>query len=371
MEAQIALELGYRVDIATGQGPTDHQLISQGVTGVNHWRFPALTKYIYPHRDLKAFLDLYLFFRRQRYDIVHTHLAKAGVIGRLAAGLAGVPIIVHDVHGPSFSGAHSWSRRNLFVTLERLAGSVTTHYVFYTAHLKEAFEAQGIGMKADKRVIYPDLRLRAFLEAPQLTAPERDRLRLLWQLTPEHLVIGYAARMVPSKAHHLAIKALPYLLDCWPQVRLLLVGGAIWPEEQAYLRRLQSLVKDLKLEGRVIFAGHQTQMIPFYQIIDLFVMPSLYEGTANVMLEALSMGLPVVAFDIPAVHELCPSAVIICPLGDVAGLARGIVQAMANGQLQRHHGGPGRAFRENLVEKFSPARWRENLAGFYREINLI
>jgi glycosyltransferase involved in cell wall biosynthesis len=365
MEAEIALNLGYKVDIVTGLGPTDRKLISPGVPGVNYWRFPALTKYIYPHLDLKALLDLYLFFRRQRYQIVHTHLAKAGVLGRLAAGLAGVPIIVHDVHGPSFSEAHSWFRRNLFINLERLAGLVTTNYIFYTAHLKESFEAQGIGTKADKRVIYPDLCLRSFLEASQLSAPERAQLRSRWQLTQEHLVIGYAARMVPSKAHLLAIEALPYLLDRWPQVRLMLMGGAIWPEEQAYLRRLHTLVKDLNLDGKVIFTGHQAQMIPLYQILDLFVMPSLYEGTANAMLEALTMGLPVVAFDIPAVRELCPPEVIICPFGQVEGLSQGLARCLTQLQASSEALRPSISFRQELVEKFCADSWREEIGDFY------
>jgi glycosyltransferase involved in cell wall biosynthesis len=365
MEAEIALNLGYKVDIVTGLGPTDRKLISPGVPGVMYWRFPALTKYIYPHRDLKALRELYVFFRRQRYQIVHTHLAKAGVLGRLAAGLARVPIIVHDVHGPSFSPAHSWTRRNLFINLERLAGSMTTNYIFYTAHLKESFEAQGIGTKSDKSVIYPDLRLRDYLEAPRLSASERDQLRSRWHLKPEHLVIGYAARMVPSKAHHLAINALPYLLDRWPQVRLMLMGGAIWPEEQAYLRRLHTLVKDLSLNDKVIFTGHQAQMIPFYQILDLFVMPSLYEGTANAMLEALIMGLPVVAFDIPAVRELCPPEVIVCPLGKVEGLPQGLNRALnlltASPEALR----PSLAFRQDLAKKFSSKLWRESITDFY------
>lgn len=368
MEAQIALELGYRVDIITGQGPTDRQLISQGVPGVTYRRLPALTKYIYPHRDLKALLDLYLFFRRQRYQIVHTHLAKAGVIGRLAAGLAGVPVIVHDVHGPSFSAVHSWPRRRLFINLERLAGLGTTNYIFYAAHLKESFVSQGIGEKAEKQVIYPDLRLRAFLEAPPLPTADRDHFRSRWQLAPAHLVIGYAARMVPSKAHHLAIEALPYLLDRWPQVRLLLVGGAIWPEEQAYLQRLHRLVEDLNLGGKVIFAGHQTQMIPFYQMFDLFVLPSLYEGTANVMLEAMSMGLPVVAFDIPAVAEFCPPEVIICPFGQVKGLAEGVARCLTLLTASPAAVRPSLTFRRDLVERFSANSWSQKMIDFYSNL---
>jgi glycosyltransferase involved in cell wall biosynthesis len=369
MEAEIALDLGYRVDIVTGQGPTDEQLISHGLPGVKYWRVPSLTKYIYPHRDIKALLDLYALFRRQKYQIVHTHLAKAGVLGRLAAGLAGVPIIVHDVHGPSFSPAHSWSQRSLFINLERLAGLVTTHYVFYARHLKEDFAAHGIGPKAIKEVIYPDLRLKTFLEAPPLPADHRKKLRVGWGLGPEHLVIGYVARLVPSKAHHLVIEALAHLVDRWPQARLLLVGGAIWPEEQSYLQRLQKLVKTLNLEGKVIFTGHQMEVIAFYQIFDLFVTPSLYESLGNAMLEALVMGLPVVAFDIPAVHELCPpEEVIVCPFGQIEELARGLEQVLTQLNTSSEDIRPSLAFRQDLADKFSAHRWKEKLEKFYSNL---
>ncbi len=366
MEAEIALELGYRVDIVTGQGPADEKLISQGIPGVKYWRLPSLTKYIYPHRDIKALLDLYVLFRRQKYQIVHTHLAKAGILGRLAAGLAGVPTIVHDVHGPSFTPAHSWTQRNLFVNLERLAGLVTTHYVFYTNHLMADFAAHGIGPKAVKEVIYPNLRLETFLEAPPLPADRREKLRADWGLAPEHLVIGYVARLVPSKAHHLVIEALARLVDRWPQARLLLVGGAIWPEELSCQQRLQKLVKNLNLEGKVIFTGHQMEVLPFYQIFDLFVMPSLYECVGNALLEALVMGLPAVAFDLPFVHEFCPhEETIVCPYAQIEGLSQKLEGVLTQLATSSEDMRPSLAFRQDLAEKLSADRWKEKVVNFY------
>jgi glycosyltransferase involved in cell wall biosynthesis len=368
MEAEIALRLGFEVDIVTGLGPADQQLISHGLPGVTYWRLPSLTKYIYPQRDLLAVWQLYTLFRRRGYDVVHTHLAKAGVVGRLAAGWAKVPTIIHDVHGPTFTPAHNWTRRQLYVTLERLAGRSTTHYVFYTQHLKNDFAAYGIGKEAVKKVIYPNLNLEQYLAASPLTADQRQRLRAPWGLAPDHLVLGFVARLVPSKGHHFLIKALPQVLARWPQVRVLFVGGAIWPEEQEYLQHLQQLLKTLALTDKVFFTGHQIEMLPFYQIFDLFVSPSLYEGTANATLEALSTGLPVVAFDLPFVHEICPPEVITCPVGSVAGLAAGIERALSCYVTAPDAIRPSWAFRQELVKKFSGAQWRTNIENLYREI---
>jgi len=365
LEAEIARDMGFEVHIVTGLGPADSRLISSGAKAVAYRRCPALTKYIYPHRDLRALWELCTLFRRERYQIVHTHLAKAGVIGRLAAGLAHVPLIVHDVHGPSFSSLHGLLRRQLFINLERLAGSVTTHYVFYTNHLRETFAAQGIGRKAEQTVVYPDLRLERFLETEPLKAGERSCLRHRWGLASGHTVVGYVARMVPSKGHHLAIEAFARLAGRWPHARLMLVGGAIWPEEQAYLRRLESQVKALRLEGKVIFTGHQLRIGPFYQIFDLFVMPSFYEGTANAMLEALVMGLPVVAFDIPAVHEFCPPQAIICPCAESDGLARGLERGLTLLASTPKAVLPSPLFRKALVDKFSNRSWNRAIGEFY------
>lgn len=370
MQAQILSELGYSIDIATGMGPVGSDLISRGLEGIDYYRFPSLTKYLVPRLDAKAFYDLFSFFRRGRYSIVHTHLAKAGILGRLAAALARVPIIIHDVHGPSFSPAHSPLRRALFMNLERLAGVATTHYVFYARHLKDAFESASIGTGAVRNVIYPDLNLQPFFDASNAGFMDRSRLRSCWGLSRDHLVVGYVARMVPSKAHHLAMEAFAALAERWPNARLLLVGGAIWDEEQAYVHRLRSLAANLRLDDRVIFAGHQTEIIPFYEMMDLFVMPSLYEGTANAMLEALAIGLPIVSFDTPTVREFGPPQAIICPFGQVSGLANGLQQAMTALGSSPDSIRPSLDFRRILVHKFSTRQWRKAFTDFYRNLSL-
>ncbi|MBM4293286.1 MAG: glycosyltransferase family 4 protein [Deltaproteobacteria bacterium] len=368
LQAQICQDLGFEVDVVTGWGLNDPGLVSPPLAGVVYHRLPYLTKYVSPRQDFQALIGLYRLFRKRRYQVVQTHLAKAGVLGRIAAGLARVPVVVHDVPGYGYPPTHARPLRRLYLALDRWAGHFTTHYIFYAKHLLETFEAMRIGPRASKTVIHTGVDFSSFLTAPKLSPRERDQKRAVWGLSPQELVIGYVARMVPSKGHDLAIRALRLLLDRRPQAKLFLIGGAIWPEEKKFFGELQALVQESGVSGKVIFAGHQSQVVQYYQMFDVYVSPSLFEGSPLNVTEAVLMELPVVAFNIPAISEFFSATAIITPLGDIAGLSRGLEQAIT--QVMAGHKQSSPAFRKKLVETFSPARWRKNLTDFYQDLIL-
>lgn len=362
-EAAISHEAGFAVDLISGWGADPDVVESEPLAQVNYFRFPHLTKYIFPQKDLLALLGLYRVFRQRHYRVVHTHLAKAGVLGRIAAGLARVPVIMHSVYGPTFSSAHSWQQRCLFLTLEKLAGHYTTHYIFTANHMRASFERHGIGPNAEKTVILPGVDFSAFATTKRLGPEERVRLRQTLGMSPDDLVAGYVARIVPSKGHAFAIWALHHLTQRYPRLKLCFVGGAIWPEEQRQLVFLKDLARGLGLAEKVIFIGHQSQTIPFYQCFDVFFSPSLYEAIGMVVFEALFLGLPVVAFDIPAIREFFPQAVI-APLGDAIGLAQALAEVLDGRECRKESGfNP-----ENVLKKFSPDRWQTTLSDFYYNI---
>jgi len=260
--------------------------------------------------------------------------------------------------------------RALYLFLERLSGYFTTHYIFYTAHLHDAFVEQGIGRQAIKKVIYPGINFMPFLRAAPLSSRKRSRLRRAWGLEPEDMVLGYMARTIPAKGHHLAIEAFRRLSPRYPRLKLFLVGGGLWSVEQKYHDYLQNLVKEMNLEGKVIFAGHQNQVIPFYQMMDLYIFPSLYEGTGNALIEAMLLGLPVVTFDHPMAREFCSEAAVLCPYLQVEGLVAGVQKIIEEEGLAGRPGRIARAARRELVERFLPHRWGEHIAEFYRSLDL-
>jgi len=367
LEAGIAKKNGFEVDLVTGWGMYDSQLISKKTPGIKEITNKYLTKYIYPHKDFLALVSLYTHFKKNRYEIVQTHLSKAGIIGRLAAHLAGVPIIIHDVAGFGFPTNNS-HKYLFYLTLERLVGRLTTHYIFYADHLKETYISNKIGNQAIKKVFLPGMNLSRFYEAPTLEPETRAQYRAKWGLCPDDLVFGYVSRMVRSKGVHYLIEAFNLLKRKHSHCKLLLVGGPLWPEEITYLDNLKQLISRYGLDEDVIFTGHQSNILDFYQMMDIFVMPSLYEGTANVMLEAICTGLPILAFEIPAVLEFAPKGTITCPVGDIQGLSRIMMKALGNGQAKVNLPNPSKSFRKNLAESFSPFSWERKLTKFYNDI---
>jgi glycosyltransferase involved in cell wall biosynthesis len=365
-DAELAKSLGYHVEIVTGTGnPKDYQT-KVIPTKINYLRLPALRKYIDPHQDVAALIGLFRLFRKNKYHVVHTHLSKAGILGRLAAGLARVPIVVHSVHGPSFGPHQSLILRQTFIGLEKLAGFFTTHYIFWSSHLQEAYRAQGIGKKADMRVIYPGIDFSPYIAASKISEEERARERAAWGIKTDDLVVGYIARIVYAKGQELAIKACHALASRYPNLKLVLVGGAVRKAEIAYLQQLKSLVKYLGMAERVIFTGHQNQVGPYYRMLDIFVFPSLYEGIGLAPLEAFVAGLPVVSFDIIGLRkEFLGDGGIFVPCYDISALTEGLVYAIEN--LEGDYSGKRRREKkkDEIIETFSFQKWRNKLEAFY------
>jgi glycosyltransferase involved in cell wall biosynthesis len=360
-EAAISCEAGFAVDMIRGSNSNPDMMVKELLPNVEYFHIPQLTKYIYPHKDLLTVFTLYRLFKQRRYKVVHTHLAKAGVLGRLAAGLAKVPVIIHSVYGPSFPAVLSCQKRCLFLALEKFAGRYTTHYIFTANHMQETFESHGIGPMANKLIIKPGVDLTHFANVRSLAPQERVNLRRNFNFNPDDLIVGYVSRIVPSKGHAYAIRALKQLSQRYPRLKLCFVGGALWPEEHRQLAFLKDLVRELGIEEKVLFVGHQSNTIPYYQIFDVFIFPSLFEAIGMVVFEALLMGLPVVAFDIPAVREFFPQATL-APLGDYQGLAAALEHTLQANEPRN------KVDKESVVFQFSPGRWRSELMQFYIKI---
>jgi glycosyltransferase involved in cell wall biosynthesis len=254
---------------------------------------PSLVRAVRPHRDLAALWRLTRLLRRERPDIVHTHSSKAGILGRLAARLAGVPVVVHTFHGFGFNREQSpWSRA-LFVASERFCARFATRLVAVSeANRREAL-ALGVGRPEQYVLIRSGVKLSDFRRLERTrTAPER------LALGPEDRLIVTVGPFKPQKNLVDFLRAAATVRAAFPAARFLIVGdGELRP-------RLEAEAARLGLTDALLLPGWRRDMPALLARADAFVLTSLWEGLPRSLVEAMSAALPCVANAVDGVTDV-------------------------------------------------------------------
>ncbi|MCL6499853.1 MAG: glycosyltransferase [Firmicutes bacterium] len=302
---------GYEVELAAGPetGPEGVLPVPDGIV---FYAVPTLVREVRPLADLRALWDLYRLMRRG-YDVVHTHTSKAGVLGRIAARLAGVPVVVHTPHGHVYHGYGGRVRSRLFVWVERLLARWTDVLVALTESERREHLAEKVGRAEQWCVIPSGVEIERYRKPTPL---RRSDLGL-----PEaSFVVGCVARLVPVKGIEDAVTATAQLVDLTPPVHLVLVGDG--PQRGA----LQKLAGQLGVRERVHFLGLRRDVPDLLPVFDILVLPSRNEGMGRVLVEAQAAGVPVVATRVGGVPDLVSEGQTgrLVPPGDPAALAAAI-----------------------------------------------
>src|SRR5438874_8357669 len=182
-------------------------------------RVPSLVRPVHPWKDIRAFTHLTSLLREMRSEIVHTHSGKAGFLGRLAARRAGVPIILHHIHGPSFGSFQGPIANQVFLAAERAAGKVTTHFICSAQAMARKYLAAGIGRPDMYTRIFSGFKMEPFLEAKNDPA-----LRTNLGLPSDAFVIGKIGRLAALKGHEDLLLAARDLRISETNFHLLLLG---------------------------------------------------------------------------------------------------------------------------------------------------
>jgi glycosyltransferase involved in cell wall biosynthesis len=298
---------------------------------------PSLVRPIHPWNDLLAWSRLTKIFRAEHPRIVHTHSGKAGILARLAARRAGVAIIIHTVHGPSFGPFQGAVSNLIFRGAERHAAKVTTHFVTVAEAMTRQYLAAGVGRTDQFTRIFSGFALEPFL-----TARNDPELRARLRIAPSDFVIGKIARLFHLKGHDDLIASAPIVLQRHPQTKFLLVGdGALRP-------RLQERARAAGLEKNFIFAGLIAPAdIPKYVgVMDVVAHLSRREGLPRALPQALAAARPVVAYDCDGANEVCFSGQtgFLVPTGDVHALADRLSQLAGDAAMREQFGRAGREF---------------------------
>lgn len=296
---------------------------------------PELVRPVSPWMDLAAFQKLSRMLRKRRPDIVHTHSGKAGILGRLAAHKAGVPVIIHTVHGPSFGPFQSALANALFRAAERHAAKVTTHFVVVADAMRRQYLEAGVGRPEQYSTIWS-----GFNTAPYLATRNTPELRQKFGLQAEDLVVGKIARLFDLKGHEDLIRVAPSIVKHEPRTRFLIVGdGPLRP-------RFESQIRQLGLGRNFVFTGLvDPDTVPsLVGVMDVLVHLSQREGLARALPQALAAGKPVIAYDCDGAREIClqdETGFLVQP-HDIQGLETQLLLLLQNPDLRKRFGDAGR-----------------------------
>lgn len=319
----------FRTTLVTGRlGPAegDMSYLAREM-GVEPVMISSLQREIRPLADLRALRDLIRLLRRVQPHVVHTHTAKAGFVGRLAARLTGVPVVVHTFHGHTFHGYFGAAKTRLFITLEQLAARASDAILTISERLRADLLAQRIAPPERIHVVPLGLPLTALAALDG----QRGMLRAEQGFSTEHRLVGIIGRLVPIKHHELFFEAARGLLARLPEARFVVVGDGERRGE------LEALAARLGLGEAVRFLGWRSDLPVIYADLDAVVITSRNEGTPVSLIEAMAAGVPVVSTAVGGVPDLLRDGELgaLVPPGDAGAVASALEAVLRAGPGER------------------------------------
>jgi glycosyltransferase involved in cell wall biosynthesis len=320
--------------------------------GIEPIYIPTLKRELSPLHDLRAVFDLIRLMRRYKPHIVHTHMAKAGFVGRWAAWLSGVPIIIHTYHGHVLSGYFGRAMSTVYAILERLSGLPCRVILTVSDRLREELLSFRITSPEKLQVIPLGLEL-AYLTGQQ---SPRGQFRERFTISPDAWLVGIIGRLVPIKNHQLFIEAAERVSQEIDNAHFLIVGDG---ELRA---KLEGMVAEKHLRDRVSFTGWQRELAEIYADLDLLVISSTNEGTPVSIIEAMAAGVAVVSTRVGGVADLLEEGRLglLVPAEDHQALAEAIIRSYRQPD-------PARTEQASQVamEKYSAERLVEDIRALY------
>jgi glycosyltransferase involved in cell wall biosynthesis len=321
--------------------------------GVSPKLIPSLGRELRPLRDLATAWRLYRLMRRERPDVVHTHKAKAGAIGRICALLAGVPVRVHTFHGHVFHGYFGPQKTRLFLAIERLLARVTSRLVAPSPRLVDELVRRYRVAPATKFTVVP----LGFDLAPFAGATaHRGELRRQLGVGDAVKLVGIVGRMVPVKDHATFVAAAALLAARRDDVQFVFVGGGeLAAEVDAAIARHGLLLRAHRL-------GWSQALERIYADLDVVALSSVNEGTPVTLIEAMAAGVPVAATAVGGVPDVLADGARgeLAPARDPAALADAIERALLPAARER-----ARRVRDVVVAEYGAERLCADLMQLY------
>jgi glycosyltransferase involved in cell wall biosynthesis len=354
-------EFGFDTTLVAGQTLPEEGFVGDYLRkhGVRPVFAPAMRRPIAPARDLRALFQLMALMQRHRPTIVHTHTTKAGVLGRLAARLCGVPIVVHTFHGTVLEGYFSRDANQGLLAVERTLASVTDALIVLSPTLRDqVIDQYRIADPTKIHLMPPALDLAALLESPRRTG----RLRAELGLPAEVPLVGAVARLAPIKNHDLLLQAFVRLDDRRGHRPHLVIAG-----DGELADELRQKVAVLGVADRVHFLGWRFDLANLYADFDVVAMMSRNEGTPLAVIEAMAAGVPVVATAVGGLRDVAgerPFGEIVAPPFTPERYAAALQRVLDSGLPAADV----TSLRRETGQKYSAERLCRSLAALYRQL---
>ncbi len=349
---------GHDVTLITGPplGPEGQLLDRARAGGYRVIVLDVLRRPIHPRRDLAAYRALVGHLEALQPDLMHSHSSKAGILARWAAVRAGVPLIVHTVHGLPFHPYQRWWTHHLYVALERQAARRTDAILCVAdSMIRQAVEA-GVADASKFTTVYSGMETGRFVRRP----PAADAFRASLRLGPDAVLVTQVARLAPLKGQAYLIEAARALDE---RVHVCLVGDGVLQEE------LVAMIRRARLEQRF----HLTGLLPPDEIpavmhaSDIVAHCSLHEGLARTLPQALLTGTPVVSFEVDGAPEVVipDETGYLVAAADVEGLVAAIGRLADDPALRERLGRQGR---ERAIKRFDAETMVQRIDEIYARL---
>ena len=329
--------------------------------GVTIEPLEELHREIAPLRDVRAILRLARLIRRERPSILHTHTAKAGAVGRIAALLAGTarpPILIHTFHGHVLRGYFNPVTTLGFRILERWLARFTTVLVAVSPEVRD--DLVGLGVAPAKKFAV----VRLGIELGERTTADSGagtETRRSLGVARDTFLVGWVGRMTAVKRTDDVLRAFRNLLDGGVDAFLVLVGDG--PDRE----HLERYAHELGVVRRCLFVGYQNDVARFYEAIDVLLLPSVNEGTPVSVIEALAAGRPVVATRVGGVPDVIRDDIdgFLVDVGDTEALAARLGELARDPERRRQMGSAGQA---RVLERYAVDRLIDDVDSLYRQL---
>ena len=354
-------EMGHEVVLIAGPetGPEGSLWGKVESSGLSAVKLDEMRRAVDPLNDWRCLRALERLLGELGCDVVHTHSSKAGILGRLAAKRAGVPLVVHTIHGMSFNRTQSAPARTLYRWLERRAAGWTDAIICVADAMADQAVAAGVAPRRRFTTIYSGMETDQFVPDPA----RRQQVRAEWGFEDGHIVVGTIARLFRNKGYEEIIAAMPAMVRNGGPLRFVWVGDG--RDRQRYERDLGRIA----LRDRVRLTGlvRPDQIPGLLAGFDILVHASRWEGLPRALPQALLMEVPVVSFDNDGAPEVVTPGVTgeLVRLGDLNGLAVAVARLAQSPERRRRLGAAGRA---RCLEMFDHRKMVREIDELYRRV---